>query len=138
MARHAAARRRPAPRPIGMSSGAGAATYPSQTCTPPCRGGDRTPSDTRVCAIARAHGGWGCSAAMSDVTVLTRRVAAATQAHRRLPARRAPRVRAGVVRRERLVRRLEQAAAVPVLLLVAPAGYGKTTLLAQWVQRDRR
>jgi LuxR family maltose regulon positive regulatory protein len=69
---------------------------------------------------------------MSDVTVVTRRVVRARA------ARIAPRLRAGVLRRERLVRRLEQAAEIPVLLLVAPAGYGKTTLLAQWVQRDRR
>jgi LuxR family maltose regulon positive regulatory protein len=36
------------------------------------------------------------------------------------------------VRRERLFERLDQAAQAPVTLLTAPAGYGKTALLAQW------
>jgi LuxR family transcriptional regulator, maltose regulon positive regulatory protein len=50
------------------------------------------------------------------------------------PARPAP----GLVDRERLVRRLLDARDVPVILLVAPAGYGKTTLLSQWAERDER
>src|SRR5215470_17308655 len=40
--------------------------------------------------------------------------------------------------RERLIRNLTHAADVPVVLLAAPAGYGKTTLLAQWAQQDPR
>src|SRR6185503_11097420 len=40
--------------------------------------------------------------------------------------------RDGLVPRPRLVRRLLAAPNVPLALLVAPAGYGKTTLLAQW------
>jgi LuxR family transcriptional regulator, maltose regulon positive regulatory protein len=51
---------------------------------------------------------------------------------------RPPRLPNGALRRDRLVRRLTQAADVPLALLVAPAGYGKTTLLAQWVQTDPR
>jgi LuxR family maltose regulon positive regulatory protein len=40
--------------------------------------------------------------------------------------------------RERLVRRLSQAGYAPVALIVAPAGYGKSTLLSQWAQHDSR
>jgi len=36
------------------------------------------------------------------------------------------------------VRRLGEAQAVPVAAIVAPAGYGKTMLLAQWAAQDRR
>ena len=39
------------------------------------------------------------------------------------------RIREGTLRRERLLRRLAQTSHVPLTLLVAPAGYGKTTLL---------
>lgn len=53
-------------------------------------------------------------------------------------ARAVPRLRAGVLVRERLVRRLAQAADIPLVLLVAPAGYGKTTLLGQWTRAERR
>jgi LuxR family maltose regulon positive regulatory protein len=53
-------------------------------------------------------------------------------------SRRAPRLRAGALQRDRLVRRLAQAGDVPLVLLVAPAGYGKTTLLSHWLQTDRR
>ena len=43
--------------------------------------------------------------------------------------------RPGIVTRTRLVERLLASDAVPVVAVVAPAGYGKTTLLAQWAQR---
>src|SRR5829696_2608552 len=49
-----------------------------------------------------------------------------------------PRVRRGTVRRDRLVRTLAQSLAAPFVVLRAPAGYGKTTLLSQWSERDRR
>jgi ATP/maltotriose-dependent transcriptional regulator MalT len=45
---------------------------------------------------------------------------------------RAPWVRPGIVARKRLVERLLAAGSVPLVCVVAPAGHGKTTLLAQW------
>ena len=51
---------------------------------------------------------------------------------------RLPRLREGTVRRERLLRRLAQTTHVPLALIVAPAGYGKTTLLAHWLGHDPR
>jgi LuxR family transcriptional regulator, maltose regulon positive regulatory protein len=42
------------------------------------------------------------------------------------------------VRRPRLVRVLQDPAAAPLAVLVAPAGYGKTALLTEWAERDRR
>src|SRR4051812_43154272 len=44
----------------------------------------------------------------------------------------------GVVARPRLVRRLSEAREAPLVLLVAPAGYGKTTLLSEWSALDGR
>src|SRR5881275_1312185 len=52
--------------------------------------------------------------------------------------RRMPPFRPGLVSRERLVRRLLHAASVPLVLAVAPAGYGKTTALIEWAERDNR
>lgn len=51
-----------------------------------------------------------------------------------------PLLRPGSVRREALVRRLEgaRAAEARVVSVVAPAGYGKTTVLAQWSDADLR
>src|SRR5262245_31687944 len=51
---------------------------------------------------------------------------------------RIPRGRSGTVLRTALVNRLRAAADRAIVTVVAPAGYGKTTLLAQWVERDRR
>lgn len=48
-----------------------------------------------------------------------------------------PVARPGIVARTALVDRLVAAHAVPVISVVAPAGYGKTTLLAQWAERKR-
>lgn len=45
----------------------------------------------------------------------------------------APRTRHDVVARPRLLRLLDRAWSVPLALLSAPAGFGKTTLLTQWV-----
>ena len=49
-----------------------------------------------------------------------------------------PRIRRGTVRRDRLVRTLVQSTNAPLVLVRAPAGYGKTTLLGQWAERDDR
>lgn len=49
-----------------------------------------------------------------------------------------PRVAPEVVPRPRLVRMLSEADARPLSVLVAPAGYGKTTLLAEWSEHDDR
>jgi LuxR family transcriptional regulator, maltose regulon positive regulatory protein len=51
---------------------------------------------------------------------------------------RVPVLRSGLVSRTALVNRLRATTSFPVLVLTAPAGYGKTTLLAQWAARDRR
>jgi LuxR family transcriptional regulator, maltose regulon positive regulatory protein len=44
-----------------------------------------------------------------------------------------PGLRSGVVQRSQLLDQLAAAAKLPVTLIAAPAGFGKTTLLAQWV-----
>jgi LuxR family maltose regulon positive regulatory protein len=49
-----------------------------------------------------------------------------------------PTVRPGVVPRPRLLARLRAARDVPTVAVVAPAGYGKTTLLALWAAADDR
>ncbi len=49
-----------------------------------------------------------------------------------------PRTRRGTVRRDRLLRALMQSQAAPFVVVRAPAGYGKTTLLSQWAERDDR
>lgn len=46
--------------------------------------------------------------------------------------------RRGLVIRERLVSRLIASAETPIVLVVAPAGYGKTTVLSQWEEADDR
>ena len=44
-----------------------------------------------------------------------------------------PRPRSGLVSRPRLIERLNQASAGKLTLVSAPAGFGKTTLLAEWL-----
>jgi LuxR family transcriptional regulator, maltose regulon positive regulatory protein len=51
---------------------------------------------------------------------------------------RVPALRPGSVSRTALVNRLRVTTAEAVATVVAPAGYGKTTLLAQWAERDSR
>ena len=51
---------------------------------------------------------------------------------------RRPLVRPGTVRRSSLIERLAGADQHPIVSVVAPAGYGKTTLLSQWAERDGR
>jgi LuxR family maltose regulon positive regulatory protein len=48
-----------------------------------------------------------------------------------------PRPRRGLVHRQDLVQRLVDADEAAVVLIEAPAGYGKTTLLTQWAERER-
>jgi LuxR family maltose regulon positive regulatory protein len=50
----------------------------------------------------------------------------------------APRLRPGLVPRQALLERLQTSASSPVVCVTAPAGYGKTTLLAQWAKADAR
>jgi LuxR family maltose regulon positive regulatory protein len=49
-----------------------------------------------------------------------------------------PGVRPDLVPRPRLAQRLEEGVAGGLVLVCAPAGYGKTVLLAEWVRRGRR
>jgi LuxR family maltose regulon positive regulatory protein len=49
-----------------------------------------------------------------------------------------PALRAGTISRTALVNRLRVATSTAVATVIAPAGYGKTTLLAQWAARDGR
>ena len=44
----------------------------------------------------------------------------------------------GMVARSSLVDRLAREGSAPIVSVVAPSGYGKTTLLAQWAERDSR
>src|SRR6478736_3303257 len=53
------------------------------------------------------------------------------------PTARPPLPRKAMVRRPRLVRALRMAREVPLAVVVAPAGYGKTTLLAEWARGGR-
>ena len=47
-----------------------------------------------------------------------------------------PLVHAGTIRRSLLISRLARGEARPVVSVTAPAGYGKTTLLAQWAEHS--
>jgi LuxR family transcriptional regulator, maltose regulon positive regulatory protein len=49
---------------------------------------------------------------------------------------RPPQIRPGTVVRSLLIERLANRDAYPIVSVVAPAGYGKTTLLSQWVERN--
>ena len=49
---------------------------------------------------------------------------------------RRPPIRPGTVCRSSLIERLERDASCPIVSVVAPAGYGKTTLLSQWAERS--
>jgi LuxR family transcriptional regulator, maltose regulon positive regulatory protein len=51
---------------------------------------------------------------------------------------RPPPLRAGVVERPRLLRRLERLTEEPLTVVSAPTGYGKTTLLASWAASTQR
>ena len=43
-----------------------------------------------------------------------------------------------LIRRPQLVTRLREAKGYPLVLITAPAGYAKSSLLAQWAEEDER
>jgi len=47
-----------------------------------------------------------------------------------------PMVRPGTIRRSALIERLSQDDGPPIVSVVAPAGYGKTTFLSEWAERN--
>ncbi len=49
-----------------------------------------------------------------------------------------PPPRTALLRRDALIARLAASGEIPVVAVVAPAGYGKSTLLAQWSETDPR
>ena len=49
-----------------------------------------------------------------------------------------PVIRPGTVRRSGLIDQLVREDSRPVVSVAAPAGYGKTTVLAQWAERNGR
>ena len=49
-----------------------------------------------------------------------------------------PLVRPETIKRSPLIERLVKSNGVPIVSVAAPAGYGKTTLLSQWADRDPR
>lgn len=49
-----------------------------------------------------------------------------------------PRLRPQLVHRHHLIKRLQQGMEAPLTLISAPAGFGKTTLLCQWLSESRR
>jgi ATP/maltotriose-dependent transcriptional regulator MalT len=49
----------------------------------------------------------------------------------------APLLHSGIVSRERLTHRLDENGAKRLSVIVAPAGWGKTTMLAEWARRTR-
>jgi LuxR family maltose regulon positive regulatory protein len=49
-----------------------------------------------------------------------------------------PRFPSGLISRPRLVRRLADERRASTAIICAPPGYGKTTLLAEWTERDKR
>ena len=61
-----------------------------------------------------------------------------TTSHISLPKLRPPRLTRNLLERPRLLSRLDQGLSRPFTFVGAPAGYGKTTLLAQWVGRQDR
>jgi LuxR family transcriptional regulator, maltose regulon positive regulatory protein len=69
---------------------------------------------------------------------LAARPAAHRSRRRRASGPRPPTRPHGSIARPRLVRRLSEARETPFALLVAPAGYGKTTVLSEWAARDGR
>jgi LuxR family maltose regulon positive regulatory protein len=99
-------------RPTGADSGARSSTR---------RRGSRAASTVELAAVGPAE---QTSPAPPPFDVIDSKV-------------RVPQVAEGSVSRVGLVNRL-RTTTTPVVLVAAPAGYGKTTLLAQWAARDER
>src|SRR5689334_6193011 len=89
--------------------------------------------------IADALRGRSSELVMSDLKVEAARSrdngAMVVDLSSRLPP---PHASSGSVSRESLIGRLRRRDSGPVVSVVAPAGYGKTTLLTQWAERDGR
>ena len=49
-----------------------------------------------------------------------------------------PQLTPGLIDRERLIRKMNRAREVPLTLVSAPAGYGKSVLVAQWAEQFDR
>src|SRR3954469_16310702 len=84
-------------------------------------------------ALARRGGSAGCSQCMPGSLAQSPVVAS-----ERVGAARSSAAAPRTVVRERLIRALAQTSDAPVVLIVAPVGYGKTTLLSQWARHDSR
>ena len=57
---------------------------------------------------------------------------------RAVPRRSPPHLRDGLISRPRLVRQLLDESQASTALIRSPPGYGKTSLLAEWIERDAR
>src|SRR3989440_592097 len=57
---------------------------------------------------------------------------------RAVPRRSRPQLRDGLISRPRLVRQLLDESQASTALIRSPPGYGKTSLLAEWIERDAR
>ena len=86
-------------------------------------------------APLRCAGGAATLPAVAQALAVPVSAPSAETGLRELASRPAP---AGLVPRQRLVRRLMDARELPVALVIAPAGYGKTTVLAEWEACDGR
>ena len=74
-------------------------------------------------------------AARYDASTLTQPAATTSSLHSLIRTKLyRPRSGSDIITRTRLIERLDAALGVEIMLVCAPAGFGKTTLLAQWVQ----
>ena len=104
---------------------------------PPYRWCPPTPRRRRAPLLRRVAAAGCCDCPMEPASIAAR---PATHRGRRraLAGHRPPRRARGSIARPRLLNRLSEARDAPLVLLVAPAGYGKTTLFSEWAARDAR
>src|SRR3954453_23578114 len=95
-------------------------------------GGAGSPGTNRYAPLLR-RGCGGKVQAMSTATAVPERSASPVEGVRWPPL-----FHEGLVSRPRLVERLMDPAGPPPALIAEPAGYGKTTLLAEWIRDDPR